>query len=119
GGAPAARRARRSAALLGRALCRPAGGRAQEGEEGGPSGARTDGATVSGVRRPGAAGGVLRQVAPVLPDVPDGRQAPRRPAFLEVPQVAKVVLHADVAQLVEHNLAKVGVAGSNPVVRSR
>ena len=27
-------------------------------------------------------------------------------------------LHADVAQLVEHNLAKVGVAGSNPVVRS-
>jgi hypothetical protein len=26
---------------------------------------------------------------------------------------------ADVAQLVEHNLAKVGVAGSNPVVRSR
>ena len=28
-------------------------------------------------------------------------------------------LRADVAQLVEHNLAKVGVAGSNPVVRSR
>ena len=27
--------------------------------------------------------------------------------------------HADVAQLVEHDLAKVGVAGSNPVVRSR
>ena len=26
--------------------------------------------------------------------------------------------YADVAQLVEHNLAKVGVAGSNPVVRS-
>jgi hypothetical protein len=26
--------------------------------------------------------------------------------------------HADVAQLVEHHLAKVGVAGSNPVVRS-
>ena len=26
--------------------------------------------------------------------------------------------NADVAQLVEHNLAKVGVAGSNPVVRS-
>ena len=25
---------------------------------------------------------------------------------------------ADMAQLVEHNLAKVGVAGSNPVVRS-
>ena len=29
------------------------------------------------------------------------------------------MLHADVAQLVEHHLAKVGVAGSNPVVRSR
>ena len=27
-------------------------------------------------------------------------------------------VHADVAQLVEHHLAKVGVAGSNPVVRS-
>ena len=27
-------------------------------------------------------------------------------------------LRADVAQLVEYNLAKVGVAGSNPVVRS-
>ena len=27
--------------------------------------------------------------------------------------------HADVAQLVEHHLAKVRVAGSNPVVRSR
>ena len=27
--------------------------------------------------------------------------------------------HADMAQLVEHHLAKVGVAGSNPVVRSR
>ena len=27
-------------------------------------------------------------------------------------------MHADVAQLVEHHLAKVRVAGSNPVVRS-
>ena len=27
-------------------------------------------------------------------------------------------LRADMAQLVEHHLAKVGVAGSNPVVRS-
>ena len=32
------------------------------------------------------------------------------------PGVASI--HADVAQLVEHDLAKVGVAGSNPVVRS-
>jgi hypothetical protein len=30
----------------------------------------------------------------------------------------KLGLRADVAQLVEHHLAKVGVAGSNPVVRS-
>ena len=28
-------------------------------------------------------------------------------------------MHADVAQLVAHHLAKVRVAGSNPVVRSR
>ena len=28
-------------------------------------------------------------------------------------------LRADVAQLVAHNLAKVGVAGSNPVIRSK
>ena len=32
--------------------------------------------------------------------------------------VSMVGHHADVAQLVEHHLAKVGVAGSNPVVRS-
>ena len=31
---------------------------------------------------------------------------------------ARLAERADVAQLVEHNLAKVGVAGSNPVVRS-
>ena len=30
----------------------------------------------------------------------------------------KMGVYADVAQLVEHHLAKVGVAGSNPVVRS-
>jgi hypothetical protein len=30
-----------------------------------------------------------------------------------------IVLQADVAQLVEHHLAKVRVAGSNPVVRSK
>ena len=33
--------------------------------------------------------------------------------------VARVTGHADVAQLVEHHLAKVRVAGSNPVVRSK
>ena len=34
------------------------------------------------------------------------------------PPLLSSLAHADVAQLVEHNLAKVGVAGSNPVVRS-
>ncbi len=33
-------------------------------------------------------------------------------------QRGRIGPHADVAQLVEHHLAKVGVAGSNPVVRS-
>jgi hypothetical protein len=33
--------------------------------------------------------------------------------------LATLANHADVAQLVEHHLAKVRVAGSNPVVRSR
>ncbi len=34
--------------------------------------------------------------------------------------IVRIVLarQADMAQLVEHHLAKVGVAGSNPVVRS-
>src|SRR5438270_9033551 len=41
------------------------------------------------------------------------RLLPDRPS-----PVAILARHADVAQLVEHNLAKVGVAGSNPVVRS-
>ena len=31
----------------------------------------------------------------------------------------RIVLFAKVAQLVEHDLAKVGVAGSNPVFRSQ
>jgi hypothetical protein len=37
----------------------------------------------------------------------------------EAARAPKMGAHADVAQLVEHHLAKVGVAGSNPVVRSR
>jgi hypothetical protein len=36
-----------------------------------------------------------------------------------MPPRASLSEHADVAQLVEHHLAKVGVAGSNPVVRSK
>jgi hypothetical protein len=37
---------------------------------------------------------------------------------LLAPTAESVREHADVAQLVEHHLAKVRVAGSNPVVRS-
>ncbi len=37
----------------------------------------------------------------------------------EAARAPKIGAHADVAQLVEHHLAKVGVAGSNPVVRSK
>ena len=33
--------------------------------------------------------------------------------------VLVLLTYADMAQLVEHNLAKVGVAGSSPVVRSK
>ena len=33
-------------------------------------------------------------------------------------RTAKVMVRAGIAQLVEHNLAKVGVAGSSPVSRS-
>src|SRR5258708_16174629 len=43
------------------------------------------------------------------------------PRSATVPNVAREIRraqHADVAQLVEHHLAKVRVAGSNPVVRS-
>ena len=40
-------------------------------------------------------------------------QGPKKPV-----QQRGSVLIAGVAQLVEHNLAKVGVAGSNPVARS-
>src|ERR1700719_1030713 len=42
------------------------------------------------------------------------RRRQDRLQFLNAPQV-----RADVAQLVEHHLAKVRVAGSNPVVRSK
>ena len=51
----------------------------------------------------------------------DLRPPTSRRALLPVGSgVARVRLpHADVAQLVEHHLAKVRVAGSNPVVRSK
>ena len=46
------------------------------------------------------------------PGLNDGLGSPEHPLLSSL-------AHADVAQLVEHNLAKVGVAGSNPVVRSK
>ena len=42
-----------------------------------------------------------------------------RPCARHTPLLDYALRFADVAQLVEHNLAKVGVAGSNPVVRSK
>ena len=45
------------------------------------------------------------------------RQLPGLPA--DGPPCYTGTTHADVAQLVEHDLAKVGVAGSSPVVRSK
>ena len=38
--------------------------------------------------------------------------------FTFAPRAAVFKVHADVAQLVAHHLAKVRVAGSNPVIRS-
>ena len=64
----------------------------------------------------------------IVPTLHRARQSPKcegggievllaRPWTLRYPTPCALA-RADVAQLVEHNLAKVGVAGSNPVVRS-
>ena len=66
------------------------------------------------------------QGADGAPPVPPSRPPRRRrrppvspPGWWAPPgRLAMVLPHADVAQLVEHHLAKVRVAGSNPVVRS-
>ncbi len=56
--------------------------------------------------------------------LPRGRReeicAPSRRGILFLPVAGRIAdrKHADVAQLVEHHLAKVRVAGSSPVVRS-
>ena len=52
------------------------------------------------------------------PTFPHFRRPPFWPGADGFEVIVKRVTHADVAQLVEHDLAKVGVAGSNPVVRS-
>ncbi len=53
----------------------------------------------------------------------DRSHSPCSRVALDEPTAALLICrrtkNADVAQLVAHNLAKVGVAGSNPVVRSR
>ena len=58
--------------------------------------------------------------------IPLASMAPLRPVSAPVcgslrrdGRHAKIIRFAGIAQLVEHNLAKVGVAGSSPVSRSR
>ena len=48
-----------------------------------------------------------------LASMPRGAGSPQHP-----PEASWFRFHAGIAQLVEHNLAKVGVAGSSPVSRS-
>src|SRR6478672_11221657 len=55
-------------------------------------------------------------LAPLAIEEEAARQAPRRTSRLD--DNAMVERNADVAQLVEHQLPKLRVAGSNPVVRS-
>ncbi len=67
---------------------RAGGGPAQGREARRDDGARADRDAVPGVRRHGAGGGVRRAVVPVLPDVPDRWQDPRRPADVTAVEVA-------------------------------
>ena len=69
------------------AVRRPAGRDAEGGEALRAAGARPHRTAVPGVRRHRARGVVRRQVVPVLPDVPDGRQDPGRPADVATAQV--------------------------------
>jgi hypothetical protein len=56
----------------------------------------------------------LASMAPLRPGEPRAYGSLRRIGW-----DAKIIRFAGIAQLVEHNLAKVGVAGSSPVSRSR
>ena len=49
---------------------------------------------------------------------PVGHRGKKSPIVMERRRGASRIAHADVAQLVEHHLAKVRVAGSSPVIRS-
>ena len=60
----------------------------------------------------------IGQVEPSLLAGQDRLQCSTRAILVGSVLLASVGGHADVAQLVEHHLAKVRVAGSNPVVRS-
>ena len=72
----------------GDAFRRPAGRDAEGREALRAAGARPHRPAVSGVRRHRARGVVRRQVIPVLPDVPDGRQGAGRPAAVATAQVS-------------------------------
>ena len=58
----------------------------------------------------GASYSSFRHLAPVFQ---------KCPCIVNSVELVYLLADADMAQLVEHHLAKVGVAGSNPVVRSR
>ena len=67
-----------------------AAGRAEEGEEDRDAGARAHRAALPGVRRHRAGGLLRRLLAAVLPDLPDRRQAARRPPAVPPAQVSPV-----------------------------
>ena len=56
--------------------------------------------------------------APGRPQAAAWGKIPKTPLRVSVTSTNIFPCDADMAQLVEHHLAKVGVAGSNPVVRS-
>src|SRR5436190_23136361 len=56
---------------------------------------------------------------PISIETPSARRRGYRRSHRSCRALVYLSPYADVAQLVEHNLAKVGVAGSNPVVRSK
>src|SRR5690606_24834727 len=72
----------------GRTVAPPRGPGPQGREEDRPAGARAHRPEVPPVRRHDPRGVVRRLVPPVLPDLPDGRQAPGRPPPVPPPQVA-------------------------------
>ena len=62
---------------------------------------------------------VFRCTARIPPGLPEGFKGLQRDSGIVYLPSAKCDSYAEVAQLVEHDLAKVGVAGSSPVFRSK